>query len=128
MFVLNIKGLMATITLRKLVLTKNVMQVTPFPLIPKKKPIVMPKLSTDVPPHFKLILHNKVDFQHKHTVQVITSVIHDMTILEAQDKASEAFLTGQSLLRVCPEEIAFSWCKEINEKNVKTTLEPVDFF
>lgn len=114
--------------MRHMVLTKNVTQTITLPLIAKKKIVAIPKLTTDVPPHYKLILHNKVDFKHKHTVRVITDVIHDMSVLEAQDKVSEALLKGKSLLRVCPEGIAFFWCQRINEQNVNTTIEPVDFF
>ena len=119
---------MSAITMRKLILTKNMMRATPFPLIPKQKVVSMPKMSTDVPSHYKLILHKNADFKHKHTVHVISDVIDNMSVLEAQDKATEAFVTGKSLLRICPEEIAFLWCKKISEQNVKTTVEPVDFF
>lgn len=120
---------MATnIIMKRIVVTKNALQATPFPLVPKRKVTVTPKLSTEVPPHYKLILHNKVDFKYKHTVRVLCKVINGMSVLEAQDKATEAYVSGKSLLRVCPEEIAFMWCKQISEQNVKTTVEPVDFF
>lgn len=114
--------------MKKFVTAKHVIRATPFPLIPKQKVVQMPKLSTDTPSHYKLILQKNADFNHKHTVRVISDVITNMSVLEAQDKATEAFVTGKSLLRICPEEIAFLWCKKISDQDVKTIIEPIDFF
>lgn len=102
-------------------------QVTPFPVNVKPK-MKYPSLSTDVPPHYKVILHKDGGFNHKHVSRVITSVIVDMSLSEANDKATEAFLKGTSLLRVCPEDIATSYCNDIKKQNVLSTIEPVDFF
>jgi ATP-dependent Clp protease adapter protein ClpS len=117
-----------SIAVRRALQTRNILQSTPLPLVKKTKVVVLPKLSADVPPHYKLILHNDVSFKHRHVVRVLSEVIIDMSVLEAQDKATEAYVSGRSLLRVCPKDIAFTWCKEIREQNVKTTVEPVDFF
>jgi ATP-dependent Clp protease adapter protein ClpS len=102
-------------------------QVTPFHVAVKPK-VKLPNLSTDVPPHYKIILHKDIDFNHKHVSRVLTSVIVDMRLPEANDKATEAFIKGRSLLRVCPEDIATNYCNDIKKQNVSTTIEPVDFF
>lgn len=87
-----------------------------------------PDMATDVPPHYKLILHKDSRFVHKHVSKVLSKVIVDMSLPEANDKATEAYLKGISLLRVCPEDIAVSYCNDITKNNVSATIEPVDFF
>lgn len=100
-------------------------QVSPVLVRPRMK---YPDLKNDVPPHYKLILHKDKTFNHKHVSRVLSEVIIDMSLTEANDKATEAFLKGKSLLRVCPEDIAKSYCTDINDCNVSATIEPVDFF
>jgi ATP-dependent Clp protease adapter protein ClpS len=99
------------------------------PLITKKRKVLtFPKLNTELPPHSKLILHNDVNFKHSYVSKVISSIIPDMTHIEACDKATEAFLYGKSLLRVCPQDLAQEYCENIRKSYVKVSIEPVDFF
>ncbi len=100
-------------------------QVTPVPVRPRIK---YPDLTNDVPPHYKLILHKDQAFNHKHVSKVLSEVIIDMSLTEANDKATETFLKGKSLLRVCPEDVAKSYCNDITRHKVSATIEPVDFF
>lgn len=104
-----------------------VYQMTPFPVAVRPK-LKYPSLETDVPPHYKLILHKDIAFNHKHVSSVLSEVIIDMSLLEANDKATEAYLKGKSLLRVCPEDVAVNYCNDITKNNVSATIEPVDFF
>jgi ATP-dependent Clp protease adapter protein ClpS len=100
-------------------------KVTPVLVRPKIK---YPDMTSNVPPHYKLILHKDSQFVHKHVSQVLSEVIVDMSRPEANDKTTEAYLNGTSLLRVCPEDIAISYCNDITKNNVSATIEPVDFF
>jgi hypothetical protein len=97
-------------------------------LVEVKRSVNLPKLDAKMPPYFKLILHKDSNFNHKHVSKTISSVIPNMVLSEANDKASEAFITGHSLLRVCPQEIAEDFNKQIRSKFVDTSIEPVDFF
>jgi ATP-dependent Clp protease adapter protein ClpS len=100
-------------------------QITP---IPKKPRMRYPDLTNDVPPHYKVMLHKDDNFVHKHVSKVLSEVIIDMSLTEANDKATEAYLKGKSLLRVCPEDVAKIYCSEIINNKVSATIEPVDFF
>lgn len=102
-------------------------QATPTPVLVRPM-MKYPSLTNDVPPHYKLILNRDGSFVHKHVSKVLSEVIIDMTLTEANDKATEAFLKGKSLLRVCPEDIALMYCNDIKKNNVSATIEPVDFF
>lgn len=102
-------------------------QASPSPVLVRPK-LTYPNLSRDVPPHYKLILHRDNGFVHKHVSKVLTEVIVDMTLTEANDKATEAYLKGRSLLRVCPEDIAVTYRNDIVKNNVSASIEPVDFF
>jgi ATP-dependent Clp protease adapter protein ClpS len=98
--------------------------VTPFPLVPKNKVgLTSANVKKGSPPYYKLVLHKNTEFEHKHVSKVIHHVIKDMSIHEAQDKTTEAYLMGKSLLRVCPENVAKEYCDKIVEENVSVTLE-----
>lgn len=101
-------------------------QITPFPLVSKPKVVlVSSNLKKSFPSYYKLILHKNTEFEHKHVSKVIHDVITDMSIYEAQDKATEAYLMGKSLLRVCRDNVAKEYFDKIVEKKVFVTLEEV---
>jgi ATP-dependent Clp protease adapter protein ClpS len=105
-------------------------QMTPFPLIPKQRIIrTNPLLRASLPPHCKLFLHRDVGvFDHKYVAKVVQKAIDDMSFEEACDKATEAYIMGHSLLRVCPQELAEDYCKKIRTNNVMATIEVVGIF
>lgn len=93
-----------------------------------KEQVKLPKLDARLPPYYKLILHKDISFEHKYVSKVISGVIDNMTLAEANDKATEAYLKGKSLLRICPQEIAEDYCEQIRANQVKTTIEPANIF
>ena len=123
-----LSGCMATnrlTTFRNARITAYHVSSSPVLTRPKFK---LPDLTSDVPPHYKLILYKDLNFNHKHVSRVLTEVIIDMPLTEANDKATEAYLRGRSLLRICPEDIAVGYCNDIKKNNVMVDIEPVDFF
>jgi hypothetical protein len=90
--------------------------------------VKLPSLDAKMPPYYKLILHKGSNFNHQHVSKTVSNIIPNMSRLEANDKASEAFMTGHSLLRVCPQELAEDFNSQLTSKYVETTIEPVDFF
>jgi ATP-dependent Clp protease adapter protein ClpS len=107
-----------------------VVQVTPFPLIPKQRVFkTSPSLRASLPPHYKLFLHaNTSTFDHQHIAKVVHKTIDDMSFEEACDKTTEAYLNGRSLLRVCPHELATDYCVKIRAHNIMATIEGVNTF
>jgi ATP-dependent Clp protease adapter protein ClpS len=102
-----------------------VLQVAP--VLKVRAPLTTPKLRHASPPYYKLFLHKDIEFEHRYVSKVVSKVIEDMTIEEANDKATQAYLMGISLLRVCPQDIAVDYCERIRSQNVKTTIEPIEY-
>jgi ATP-dependent Clp protease adapter protein ClpS len=107
-----------------------VIQVTPFPLIPKQRVYrATPSLRATLPPHYKLFLHRETGvFDHQYVAKVVHKVIDDMSFEEACDKSTETYMMGRSLLRVCPQELAEDYCKKIRANKVMATIEAVCTF
>lgn len=93
----------------------------------KTKSFTNPKIKTGFPPYYKLYLHKFPYFEHGYVSTVIHKVIDGMTKEEANDKTTEAYLNGLSLLRVCPQEIAEDYCEKIRSKQIISTIEPVSY-
>lgn len=106
-----------------------VVQVTPFPLIPKQRiQHTRPAMKAKLPPFYKLVLHRDSGFDHKYVAKVVHKTIDDMSFEEACDKTTEAYLMGKSLLRVCPQELAEDYCEKIRSNKVMATVEAATLF
>ena len=106
-----------------------VAQITHVQLIPKKRiQLTRPAMKSTRPPYYKLILHRDTSFDHKYVAKVVQKTIDDMSFEEACDKTTEAYLMGNSLLRICPQEVAEDYCEKIRDKKVMATVEAVTLF
>ena len=108
-----------------------VVQITPFPLIPKQRiSYTRPALRASLPPHYKVFLHRETNcaFEHQYVAKTVYTVIDDMSYEEACNKTTEAYLMGRSLLRVCPQGLAEVYCEKIRDNKVIATIEAVDTF
>lgn len=93
---------------------------------PVKAPtaIKQPKTQSRHPPKYKLMLHNDVHFEVRHSSKVLVKTIHDMVYEEASQKTWEAFLKGVAILGEYPQEIAEDYCHTLRLNSVKSTIEP----
>jgi ATP-dependent Clp protease adaptor protein ClpS len=84
-----------------------------------------PRTQSRQPPRYKLLLHNDISFEVRHTSKVLVKTIDDMVHEEAIRKTWEAFLQGVAVLGDYPQELAEDYCHTLRLNSVKSTIEPV---
>lgn len=65
------------------------------------------------------------DKDEGYVIKILSKVIDDMSVAEAQLKLREAQVVGVALLRVYPQEIAEDCCHRIRLGGIKSSVEPV---
>jgi ATP-dependent Clp protease adaptor protein ClpS len=77
-------------------------------------------------PRYKVLLLNDSVHYHAQVVRVLTRVFTDMTVREAVEKTDVAHETGSSVLRVCDQSQAETYCEALRIHTLKSIVEPVE--
>jgi ATP-dependent Clp protease adapter protein ClpS len=73
---------------------------------------------------YAVVLHNDALNTKRHVISALTTAVPDMQAAEAAYVTYRAHNTGQSIVRICEEDVAMRYCADLARNQLDITMEP----
>ncbi len=89
-----------------------------------KRNVVVARPRFHIAPRYRVLLFDDSIHNKKEVSRILMRVIKDMSFEEATSKMLEAHTSGNSVVRVCPQDRAEEYCGGLRGHGLTSSIEP----